>query len=265
MGIDYVIGLDCVPKQTLAPQIILERLKARDRAAAIVKLYRDHGDQRSPSEMGFEMVRRTPTGGEETQVVIVQDLLDESSSLDLLSHHCAGCPANCLQQPFGCYGSLNYPISRAAELWLLKQLPGEDEPLPFLLLNQTMKEFGLTGAGVQSVKMRERPGVFFETAERFGRNLEDKQITTDHVFEMLFMVGDIQPPYAVMLLLFFGAIPRDMDAASMMSLTERDADRSLPFALEDDPDDDESIRGFKGFFEALHRAYRLGVALSLDV
>src|SRR5258708_35928406 len=131
MGVDYVIALDCVPKQTLSPQIILERLKARDRAATIVKLYRDHGDQRSPSEMGFEMVRRTPNGDEETQVVIVQDLLDEASSLNAPAHHCVNCPANRLQQPFGCYGSLNYPISRAAELWLLKQLPSPDEPLPF--------------------------------------------------------------------------------------------------------------------------------------
>ncbi len=137
--------------------------------------------------------------------------------------------------------------------------------LPFLLLSQTMQEFGLTGAGVQSATMRERPGVFFETGERFARNLEDNQITTDQVFEMLFMVGDIQPPYGAMLLLFFGAIPRDMDAAAMMRLTERGVERSLPFTLEDDPDDDESILGLKGFFEALHIAYRLDVSLSLDV
>ncbi len=265
MGIDYDIGLDCVPKQSLSPRLILERLKARDRATAIIKLYRDHGDQRSPAEMGFEMVRRAPDGGEEKQVVIVQDLLDAAATLDSLAHHCLDCPANRLGQPFGCYGSLNYPISRAAEIWLLKQLPDMDEPLPFLLLNQSMKEFGLTGASIHDKGMRERPGVFFETRERFARNLEDTQITTDQIFEMLFMVGDIQPPYGAMLLLFFGAVPRDMDADSMMRLTERGGERNLPFTMQDDPDDDESIQGFKGFFAALHRAYQLDVPLALDV
>src|SRR5436190_17135818 len=101
MGIDHVIDLSCVPKETLTTPGILTRLKARDRAAAIIKLYRDNNDNRSPSEMGFEMVRRRPDGSEETQTIIVQHLLDEADDLTPLEHHCEDCPANRANRPFG--------------------------------------------------------------------------------------------------------------------------------------------------------------------
>jgi hypothetical protein len=212
--------------------------------------------------MGFEMVRRMPDGTEETQVIVIQNLLDEAEPLDMWSHHCIGCPANRSGKPYGCYGSINYPISRAAELWLLKQIPSLDEPLPFLLLNQTMKEFSLTGK--QGIEMRSKAGVFFETSERFGKPLEDTQITSDQVFEMLFLNGMIQPAHGALLLIFFGAIPRDGDAQALMSLTEVNGNRAVPFLLKPDPTDDASIAALKDFFEALYIAWQLNVTLSLD-
>src|SRR5690606_23769631 len=110
MAIDYVIDLDCIPKQTLGTMGILERLKGRDRAHAIIQLYRQNGDNRPPSEMGFEMVRTAADGNEETQVIIVQHLLDSADELIPLEHHCDGCPANRTGDPFGCMGQISYPI-----------------------------------------------------------------------------------------------------------------------------------------------------------
>jgi hypothetical protein len=70
-------------------------------------------------------------------------------------------------------------------------------------------------------------------------------------------------------MLFFGAIPRDMDAESLMKLTQPanngNVSRDAPFLMHPDPEDDESIMALKGFFEALHVAYRLNVSVSLDV
>jgi hypothetical protein len=262
MAIDFVIDLPSVPKDTLTTLGIMMRLKGRERANAIQKLYRDHGDTRAPSEMGFEMVRRLPDGTEETQVIVVQDMLNEVADLEPLAHYCASCPANRTKQPFGCFGYINYPISLAAELWLLKQLPGPDEPLIFLLLSRTMRDFAFNNEQVAS--MRDRPGVFFETAERFAKNLEDAQITTDQIFEMLFFSERIDPAHGMLLLLFFGAVARDIDADTLMELSQP-GKRKTTFLLKPEPDDDESIRGFKGFFEALYTAYNLDVTLSLDV
>ena len=263
MGIDHIIDLECVPKQTLSTEGILVRLKARERAATILKLFRDNGDERPPSEMGFEMVRRMSDGTEETQVVIVQDLLDNAAQLDPLSKHCVDCPANRTRQPFGCFGYINYPISRAAELWLLKQLPGPQEPLSFLLLNRTMRDFALSGEQVSA--MRANTGVFFETDQRFSKNLEDTQITTDQVFEMLFLSGSIKPAHAALLLIFFGGIPRDMDANILMALTQPGGDRSVPFLANPEAGEDQSVRAMKGFLRVLYIAFQLNVSVSLDV
>jgi hypothetical protein len=264
MAIDHVIDLDCVPKQTLSTPGLLARIKARNRAEAIIKLFRDHNDQRPPAEMGFEMVRRTPGGAEETQVVMVKDLLDEAAELDPLAVHCVGCPANRAGRSFGCFDFVSYPISQAAELWLLKQLPGPDDPLILLLLRQTLMEYIFKSEEVR--RMRESPGVIFASSERFARRVEDMQITNDQVFELLFLNEVITPAHAALLLLFFGAIPRDMDAQTLMDLTQNAAgERNAPFLLRPEPSDDETIVALKAFFEALHTAYRLDVSVSLDV
>jgi hypothetical protein len=262
MAIDHVIDWDCVPKQTLSTAGLLARMKARDRAETIIKLYRDHGDMRPPSEMGFEMVRRLPDGSEEAQVIVVQEMLDDAAPLQDLAIHCENCPANRLRKPFGCFDFVNYPISRAAELWLLKQLPTPDEPLVFLLLRQTLEDFNFNAETV--AQMRTRPGVFFESADRFARSLEEFQLSTDQIFEMLFLTETIQPRHAVALMLFFGVIPRDLDAEGLMALTNR-PDRSLQFVMQAEENDDESILGIKSYFEALYMAYQLDVSLSLDV
>jgi hypothetical protein len=266
MAIDHVIDLDCVPKRALSSSGLLGRIKARNRAEAVIQLYRDHNDHRPPSEMGFELVRRTSDGQEETQTIVIQDLLDNAAELAPLAQHCVGCPANRTGESFGCFGFIGYPVSRAAELWLLKQLPGPEEPLIFLLLRQTVTEYVFRNENV--AQMRGTPGIIFESSERFARRFEDVQITTDQVFEMLFLNHVIEPAHAALLLLFFGAIPRDMDAETLMKLTQPDSsatvERNTPFLLQPEDSDDESITALKAFFMALHLTYRLNVSLSLD-
>jgi hypothetical protein len=266
MGIDHVIDLDCAPKRALTTPGLLTRLKARTRAEAIIQLHRDHGDQRPPSDMGFEMVRRTPDGQEEVRVILVRDLLDEAAALESLESHCAGCPANRAKRPFGCFDTINYPISQKAELWLLKQLPGPDDALVLLLLRRTMSDYLFQSADI--ARIRQTLGVIFQTGERFARRIDDVQIATDQVFEMLFLPEVIRPAHAALLLLFFGAIPRDMDADELMRLTQPLEDhatrRDTPFLLLPDPADDDTITEIKAFFDALYVAYRLNVPLSLD-
>ena len=50
MAIDFIIDLDCIPKRSLTTQGILDRLKGQERARAIIRLFRDNGDDRPPSE-----------------------------------------------------------------------------------------------------------------------------------------------------------------------------------------------------------------------
>ncbi|MHB8626851.1 MAG: hypothetical protein ACYDBJ_19375 [Aggregatilineales bacterium] len=264
MSIDYVIDWDCEPKAALTTPGILARLKARDRAEAIIQLYRERGDRRPPAEMGFELARRTPDGNEETQVVIVQDLLDQATPLDPLAAHCAACPANAAGRAFGCFGAINYPLTRAAEWWLLQHLPTVDEPLPYLLLGQALQDS--PGLGERAAPSRATPGVIFQTGEVFARRLGEFSVTTNQTFELLFLVDSILPTYAAMLMLFFGVIRRDLEADEMQTLTPAPADweTHFPFQLSPDPTDDETIAALKQFFAALRIAYGLDVSLSLD-
>jgi hypothetical protein len=267
MAIDYIIDYPCAPKEALTTEGIVERLKSRERAYAVIKLFREAGDQRPPTEMGFEFTRTNLSGEEENRVIVVQEMLDLAAELDPLAHFCAGCPANVRNTPFGCIDAIEYPISAAAERWLLDQLPGIDLPLVWLLLRQGVQELGYDGASVEP--LRANP-IYFEERRVAGRDLVEFVFSANQVFEMLFLLGSIQPAHAGILLLLFGAIPRDVDAGQIVqimnrTLNEDEIARDYPFQMQIQPDDDRTTAALKDFFRALHRAWWLGVPLLLDV
>ena len=266
MAIDYIIDYNCIPKQTLGTMGILERLKGRDRAQVIIQLYRENGDNRPPSEMGFEMARTAADGSEETQVIVVQHLLDAADDLIPLEHHCEDCPANRTGDPFGCMGQINYPISPFGEAWLLNQLPDPPTaPLVWLLLRQGIQDFRYDGSRVRA--LRESGTTHFSEQRTIQRELGEIVINSDQVFEMTFLLGNIQPNHAGILLLFFGAITRDLDADDIMSIGDMPLGirEQIDFLITISADDDESTGEFKQFLYALYLAWQLNVQLLLDV
>jgi hypothetical protein len=264
VGIDFVIDYACIPKEALSTMGILARLKARDRAARIIKLYRDSGDMRPPAEMGFELARRTPDGEEETQVVIVQSLLDDAAPLDTFAPHCVECPANRTGAPYGCLGNVNYPITKQAEFWLLKRLPIAEEPLPFLLLREVISEN--RELAQQAAQIRATSDSIFESKEVFGRVVEGITATTNHLFGLMFLGSAVTPVQNVMLMLFFGAIRRDMEADELRALNPAPPDfqERFPFLIAPAEDDDRCLSEIKDFLEALYIAWGLDVSVSLD-
>ncbi len=265
MAIDYIIDYACVPKSTLGTDGILERLKGRERAESVIQLFRKNGDNRPPSQMGFEFTRTTPDGQEETRVIVVQELLDAADELTPLAHYCEGCPANAAGRPFGCMNRIDYPISQQGEIWLLNQLPTPDEPLVWLLLRQGIEEFGYDGSSVNALRGEELP--YFEEKGVLARLMGEFNITTNQVFEMAFTLGHIQPSHAGVLLLFFNAIRRDLDAAAVMGISKApdDARERYPFLLKSEDRDDRTVCQLKAFFYALYVAWTLDARLLLDM
>lgn len=265
MAIDYVIALDCEPKQRFTAAGIIERIKMRERARIVVKQYRDAGDERPLTEIGFEFSRSTPDGESEPALIIVQDALDEAAELDEVTHFCKGCPANRTGHPFGCIGYISYPISEAGEAWLLNQLPVPDEPLAWLLLKQGVEGFQYDGQ--QIALLREQGDAYFESRRAGSRRLGEFDINANQVFEMIFNVGDIAPNHAAVLLMFFHAIDRELEASDIMHLTPADegTQERHPFILKLDRWDDPTTVEFKEFFHALYIAWNLDVKLRLDV
>ncbi|MBZ0285828.1 MAG: hypothetical protein K8L97_34185 [Anaerolineae bacterium] len=265
MAIDYSIDYKCFPKQELTTEGILERIKGRARADAVVDLFRRNGDDRPASEMGFEFVRSTPEGAQETRVIYVQEMLDRAAELTPYETYCQGCPANNTGVPFGCMGQIEYPISGVAEIWLLNALPTTEETLPWLLLKQAIEEFKVDGSTVNP--LRAAGQTYFQEKGVLVRRLGEIVANTNQIFEMLFTVGHIKPSYASILLLLFKAISRSLEADQIMAISKSpdDAFENHPFLLKPEPDDDASITQFKQFFRALYLAWGLNVPLLLDV
>ncbi len=266
MAIDYVIDYDCVPKQTMGTMGIIERLKGQERADAIIALFRQNDDQRDPSEMGFEMVRTAADGSEETQIVVVQHLLDSAEELEPLAPYCVGCPANRAGKPFGCIDHISYPITGKGEAWLLNQLPRPDEPLIWLLLREGIEKFHYDGSTVRELRSTNQN--LFEEERTIYRRLGEISVTSDQLFEMTFLLGNVQPNHAGILLLFFAAIDREnMEAPTIMGIGELPTDDRVqyPFLIEHDKEDDPTTTEMKNFLAALYLAWVLNVQLLLDV
>jgi len=261
MAIDYIIDFDCAPRQALGNEDILELLKEQERAHMIIRMFRESGDQRPPSEMGFEFTRTTPEGEEETRLLVVQDILDRTEELNKYAPHCANCPANRLRKPYGCAGFIQYPMSGEGEAWLLNQLPTPDEALVWLLLKQGVDSFMYDGQDIAGLRAGNE--TYFQDRVASSRRLGEFDINANQVFEMMFNVGDITPNHAAILLLFFGGIRRDMQANQIMSLTPapRNVAITLPFALKPSDDDDNTTHEIKGFLNALYVAWALNVRL----
>jgi hypothetical protein len=265
MAIDFIIDYPCEPKRALTLEGIVERLKGRERAQAIIRLFRQNGDERSPEEMGFEFTRQTPEGIEENRVIVVQELLDEAAALDPLAHHCVGCPANRLEKPFGCVGHIEYPVSGVGEAWLLDRMPPPDDTLVWLLLKQGVEEFKYDGESI--APMRQTYDTYFEDRVPAQRLLGEFTLSADQVFEMMFAVGAVNPNHAAILLLFSHAVAREnVEAADIMALTPAppDAAERFPFILKVTAADDLTIAQFKGFLHALYIGWTLDVRVVVD-
>jgi len=272
MAIDYIIEYDCVPKQTLTAEGIMERIKEKERAEAVIQWFRAAGDDRPPSEMGFEFSRSTPDEQGEKVVIVVQDLLDHVADLDPVEHHCKGCPANRTGRPFGCMGFIQYPITARAEAWMLDRLPVPDEPLVWLLLKQGIQEFGYDGSSVKVLRdvdnnSEDGTRTYFELPVSPQRRLGEIRVSGDQMLEMVFGVGDrIIPNHAGILLLFFHAIDRDLEADEIRKISTAEAftrEKGV-FLMSADPDDDDTVHELLAFFHAMFLAWKLNVPLFVD-
>jgi len=272
MAIDYIIEYDCAPKTALTADGIRERLKERARAEEVIQWFRAAGDTREPTEMGFEFSHSTPGDPGDKQLIVVQDLIDHASVLDDHAEHCASCPANRSGQPFGCMGFIQYPITARAETWLLERLPVPDEPLVWLLLRQGIQKLGYDGASVKA--LREADGgldanerTYFELPIAPERRLGELRVSGDQALEMIFGVGQrIIPNHAGILLLFLGAIDRDLEAEEIQDISSfagKIRDR-ISFELAVDAGADACVQELVAFFHALYVAWTLNVPLYVD-
>ncbi len=84
---------------------------------------------------------------------------------------------------------------------------------------------------------------------------------------MTFLLGHIQPNHGGILLLFFGALDRNLDADTIMEIGSMPLDyrEEADFLITVSAGDDPTTSELKQFLYALYLAWQLDVQLLLDV
>jgi hypothetical protein len=261
MAIDYVLAMGCEPQRQLGIDRMMALHRTRILARTALARAREEGDRRSPSEIDVQLTMRKPDG-DSARGVRIQDLLDETDPLDAVAGHCATCPAG-LRPAFACHRRIRYPIPEHVEEWLMARLPRKLDCTAGALLARGLGEFGWDGAPVAG--LRAHGTTFFESRAPYGVRWASEdgtlEVSSDQVFQMMFMVGDLAPTHSLMLALFCGVIPHDI---SLQDLKDR-AGRARSLEAVDLPvQPDADIEQLAAFLRTLALAARLEVSIMID-
>jgi hypothetical protein len=186
VGIDYVVDLDCSPKRALSVEGMIARVKSQSQVAAIIKVARRNGDQRPLEQLSFTRMVLRPEGPIK-QEVNVGTLIEQGKALDAQANYCEGCKANLPGRPFGCYGSVSYPISARSEEWPMSLLPKELNTPAGHLLRSAVTDLKYTGGMFLGMRPQD---MFFESRKpikrKWGSWLSGWTLTSDQLLQMLF-------------------------------------------------------------------------------
>lgn len=215
MSCDYVVHYVCQPKldfgksdPTAGTEELLEMVKARNRAAMVEDLARQHGTP--PEQQSITLNLLTPEGASEEREVSYNQLLLEAAPLDAVAPHCIGCPANFLGEVMGCCGAVNYPIAGEIEEWIANHVePAEN--FGGQLCIQFMTEFQVDGSHSQGMR---NAGYFVDKRPRQAvlakGFLKKITISTNQVFDAILGAGNpLQASHCWGILLWLGALRID--------------------------------------------------------
>jgi len=261
MAIDYVLALGCEPQRQLGIDRLMGLHRTRILARSALAQVRDEGDRRAPSEIDIQLTVRMPDG-DSARGVRIQDLLDEAAPLDAVAGHCAACPAG-LAREFTCHRRIRYPIGEHVEEWLMSRLPKTLDCTAGALLARGLGEFGWDGAPV--ARLRTHGTTFFESRAPYGVRWQSEgetiEISSDQLFQMMFMVGDLAATHCLMLALFCGVIPHDI---SLHDLKDRAGRLRALEAATLPAHPDPEIEQLAAFLRTLALAARLEVSIVID-
>jgi hypothetical protein len=223
MGIDYIVDLDCKPKQALTVEKMVALVKGQNQASLMIEMARRDGDRRPPEQISFTRVIMRPEGPEEEEVS-VGVLLKQVAELANHAPHCQGCKANLLGKPFGCYGSIPYPIPAAAEEWLMSLLAEDLKSPAGYLLRSAVKDFGYDGGMFLDMRPQD---MFFErrspVKRKWGSWFSGWSLTSDQLLQMLFGLGNLQPAHCQMMCIILGMLQTE-DAADPLPSPPEEAE-----------------------------------------
>lgn len=262
MAIDYLLAVKCPPQVELGAEKLVELHRTRVLARSALLHMREDGDQREPREIEIQLTMRNPEG-DSARGVTLQDLLNEAAPLDRVSDACKLCPAE-LPREFACHRRIRYPIPERVEEWLMARLPVTLQCAAGALLVRGLAEFNWDGS--PAAKLRAAGTTYFESKVAYGVRWQAEdgsviEMSSDQLFQMMFMVGNLAPTHCLMLALFFGVIPHDI---SLHELKDQDGRTRALDAAVVPTEVDVDTEQLAAFLRTLALAARLDATILID-
>ncbi|MBZ0137628.1 MAG: hypothetical protein K8I27_14775 [Planctomycetes bacterium] len=274
MSIVYYLDFPCDVKEQVKPGRMLRLMYARERANEAMNRARKKDPDVKPEDVRVELSLKGEDRTSQIKVTNAADVQKQYSELEALSHHCRDCRARIEPGSFGCRGKIDFPLSLKAEALLLGRIrDSHGDPTGSMMCNY-FESNGITGN--RAAEMRKLPEVWFEGDKPLVRRLDDgRRISSNQVFEMFFLTGQISSKHARFLLgmfdLFEGALPLEAPLHSLPNLFVIEREESgMPVSrvglrLAEKPDDDRSTRQVQNFLGGLLFASEYGCDLWVKV
>lgn len=267
MGIDYVIERSCPVRDALGAQRLVQMVKLRNQARAAIAHQESRGESKPANEIKIRSVLQTPEG-KTVRETNAQELLDEAAPLLPLETHCHGCSANVEESPFGCFGSIAYPIRIESEEAMLALLPSALDCTAGQFLRSALADFHMDGTRVAT--LRGHNGRYFEGPETRARHWTGwwtkYAVDFNQLFELIFTGGKIAPAHGFVLCVILGVVDQRLDAREIVGLMH-DADRKREVLMAGTvplTETEERASQFAAFLEAVRRAAAQDDTLSID-
>jgi len=252
VAIDYFVQYPCKVRTAITEAELLRMVKSRARATAMRDALRsDPRTDKNIPESDWKVIVRTmgPHGPSDTSMKI-SDLLKDSAPLDALAGYCAGCPANLQRRDFGCGGAIHYPITAAAEQWLVGRLPKDADDARLQLFLRACKQFGFDGAAIDAARKRKE---LYEASAPIERTWEKSffsrvRVKSSQLLQMLVGEGSLDAARALL-------------GADLLGFTNPETAQDNPVRT---AQHDERTQEFTHFLNAAAFAGRHGVALLVD-
>lgn len=235
--IDYCIDLACEPKRKLGLERLLQCLQQLTEVPGSRP-----PDTAAAQEAGFK--------------------------LRPLAFHCRRCPASLTHEAFGCFGSINLPLTPAAEWWFIDLLPrslkapkraSEEERRRVEAFRGFLEWWRARGVPEQAVRAHRLVSGTFHLrrppSRGYGPPWRRTHVDTDLLYHLLLSPDRLDPRPAEMLCRALGLwVDGEPDASGV---------RPAVFARPPERDDPPEIRELKQYFVALMVACSLERAVVL--
>jgi hypothetical protein len=203
MSVSWYVDFPCPVRARFSSEQMGHMEVSRNRANLVLEVMRK-GPQASSGvpEDDWTFTVNDQSGA---KTVRIGDLLSHSKPLDDLRHFCVSCIANLRDTSFGCGSGIRYPISAAAEHWLISLVPSDISSPRGTLFAQALDDFA---ADVSDIDSTRQSGIFFESTApstwTWNKGAKRPTGSSSQIVKLLLFVGTLDSNHARLMAFFLG-------------------------------------------------------------